>query len=263
MRLAISNIAWSAEHDATMLPQLAVHGFDGLEIAPTRIYPQNPYSRINDAENYAADLLGKYGLRVCSMQSIWFGRTERLFGSAQERMALVDYTKQAIDFSQAIGCKNLVFGNPKSRFQEHPELFSQVGIDFFREICEYALKRGTVIALEPNPEIYGTNFVTHTEQAFQLVRRIGNPAFRVNYDIGTVIANKEHAESLRGNLDIVHHVHLSEPGLEPIQSRSIHGEIADILRDGGYNGHVSIEMKNYQDTKIVLNAMQYLREVFA
>lgn len=39
MKLSISNIAWSAEHDAAMYKFLQQEGFSGLEIAPTRIFP--------------------------------------------------------------------------------------------------------------------------------------------------------------------------------------------------------------------------------
>ena len=38
------------------------------------------------------------------MQSIWFGRQERLFGSEEEREILIDYTKKAVDFAVAIQC---------------------------------------------------------------------------------------------------------------------------------------------------------------
>ena len=36
------------------------------------------------------------GFIVPSMQSIWFGRQEKVFGTAEERQILVDYTKKAI-----------------------------------------------------------------------------------------------------------------------------------------------------------------------
>lgn len=52
---------------------------------------------------------------MISMQSIWYGRTEKLFGTEEERNLLLDYTKSAVDFAAAIGCKNLVFGCPKNR----------------------------------------------------------------------------------------------------------------------------------------------------
>ena len=42
MNLSISNIAWKAEYDSEMYKYLETTGFNGLEIAPTRIFPENP-----------------------------------------------------------------------------------------------------------------------------------------------------------------------------------------------------------------------------
>ena len=121
MKLAISNIAWTDEQDATMYEQMKRIGFEGLEIAPTRIFPQNPYDDLNRAGNWQQELKNKYGFCVPSMQSIWFGRQEKIFGSDMEREQLVFYTKKAIDFAQVIGCRNLVFGCPRNRVV--PEVF--------------------------------------------------------------------------------------------------------------------------------------------
>jgi sugar phosphate isomerase/epimerase len=263
MKLSISNIAWSAEHDEHMMAFISAEGFQGLEIAPTRIFPADPYSHLDEAMKYSEDLHASWGLRISSMQSIWFGRTEKVFGTPQERQALLDYTASAIEFAARIGCPNLVFGNPKNRVQERPDLLDPDGVDFFRRIAELAFRRETVVALEPNPEMYGTNYVTTTDQAFELVRKVDHPGLRVNFDFGTVLANGESLDPLRENLHLVHHVHISEPGLAPIQPRRIHSELASILSDGCYDGFVSIEMKNCQDLAPVESAIRMVEEVFA
>jgi sugar phosphate isomerase/epimerase len=115
MKLSISNIAWSQDLDDAIYNLLQSEGLDGIEIAPTRIYPEAPYSHTDDAVAWSSQLSKKYQLAVSSMQSIWYGRTENLFRSVQERTALLDYTKMAIDFAAAINCHNLVFGCPRNR----------------------------------------------------------------------------------------------------------------------------------------------------
>lgn len=45
MDLSISNISWSAEQDSQVYELMQKHGFSGLEIAPTRIFPENPYDK--------------------------------------------------------------------------------------------------------------------------------------------------------------------------------------------------------------------------
>ncbi len=79
----------------------------------------------------------EYGFCVPSMQSIWYGRQEKIFHSPEDREALTEYTKKAIDFAAAIGCGNLVFGCPRNRNIEG-EYDPDVATDFFqnyRRLC--------------------------------------------------------------------------------------------------------------------------------
>ena len=115
MKLSISNIAWDSGEDDKIYLLMQKYGFSGLEIAPTKIFPQNPYDKIEEAKLWAQNLKEKYGFVIPSMQSIWYGRSEKIFASAEDRQILINYTKKAIDFASAIGCKNLVFGCPKNR----------------------------------------------------------------------------------------------------------------------------------------------------
>ena len=45
-QLAISNIAWHKEDDEAVYTAMQQAGFTGLEIAPTRIFPEKPDQRI-------------------------------------------------------------------------------------------------------------------------------------------------------------------------------------------------------------------------
>ena len=115
MNLSISNIAWASDYDAQMYPFLKEIGYQGLEIAPTRIFLDHPYTYIAEAKEYAEQLRDNYDLVIPSMQSIWYGRQEKIFGDAKDRKTLIEYTRKACEFANAIGCKNLVFGNPRNR----------------------------------------------------------------------------------------------------------------------------------------------------
>lgn len=112
MKFSISNIAWTAENDEAVYKMMKDKGFSGLEIAPTRIFPDNPYDHAIEARKWAERLFEEQGFKVSSMQSIWYGRQEKLFGTEDERTALIEYTKNAIDFAKEIGCGNLVFWMP-------------------------------------------------------------------------------------------------------------------------------------------------------
>lgn len=261
MRLSASNIAWDASADEAMYNALAARGFDGVEIAPTRIFPDAPYEKCKEAAAFAARLREEHGLAVPSMQSIFFGRTENLFGSETERAALLAYLKKAVDFAAALGCGNLVFGCPKNRIGTNEEGW-QTAVAFFAEAGAHAARRGTRIGMEANPSVYGTRFVNETRDAFALARDVASPGFGVNLDVGTMLTNGEVWDDA-WDVSLLTHVHVSEPGLAPVERRALHAQIAGRLRAGGYAGFVSLEMKNPGDADAVLRAADIVREAFA
>lgn len=261
MKLAISNIAWQEQHDTEIYDMMKKYGYDGLEIAPTRIFPENPYDNLEEVKKWSNVLYKKYGFCVPSMQSIWFGRQEKIFGSEEERNALLEYTKKAIDFAEAAGCRNLVFGCPRNRFLPDG-VDADIAIPFFKELGEYAVSRGTVIGMEANPPIYNTNYVNDTTTALKLICGVNSEGFKLNLDFGTMIQNEEEVTELEGYIPFINHVHISEPGLKVIEKREMHQRLAEILKNGGYQNYVSIEMGKQEELSAIESAMVYVREVF-
>ena len=261
MKLSISNIAWTAENDAEMYQFLEESGFQGLEIAPTRIFPEAPYDKLSEAKEWAGELKEIYRLEVPSMQSIWYGHQEKIFGSKEERKILVDYTKKAIEFAEVIGCKNLVFGNPKNRDTDDVPGNYPTAIEFFREIGDYALEHNTTIAIEATPVIYNTHFLNTTEQAVEMAYKCASEGVKVNVDLGTIIYNEEDINYLKQITDYINHVHISEPGLVPIEKRNLHNRLISVLAKIGYDKYASIEMGNKNNISLVKGIIKYLKDL--
>jgi sugar phosphate isomerase/epimerase len=268
MKLSISNIAWEDANNNKVYDLMKKYGYEGIEIAPTRIFPNSPYKCLKEAQNWAHNMESTYDFKIPSMQSIWFGKSEKLFGSVEEREALISYTKEAIDFAEIIGCGNLVFGCPRNRAV--PDIADKSilehGIIFFRNIGEYAITRNTVIGMEANPPIYNTNYINTTSEAFELIENVESKGFLLNLDIGTMVYNSERTEILNGKVNLINHVHVSEPGLAPIamntERRNLHNEIAECLSEGGYQGYVSVEMGKTGDIALIEEILDYVREIF-
>ncbi len=257
MKLSISNIAWPAEWDESVYSAMEQLGYQGLEIAPTRIFPEQPYEDLERVKEWYAGCRQRFA--VPSMQSIWFGHSERIFGSGEERDILMEYTKKAIDFAEAIECKNLVFGCPRNRsLLEGSDV--RIAIDFFGEMAEYAKNHHTVIGMEANPPIYNTNFLNTTTEALDFIDAVGSDGLRLNLDIGTMIENGEELSCLYGREDRISHVHISEPGLKTIEHRPLHASLGAFLKDCGYDGYVSIEMGKQDSVTTVMEVMKYVRE---
>ena len=81
MKLSISNIAWKSEDDFKVYKLMKKYEYKGLEIAPTRIFSEQPYKKLTEAKIWYEELNKKYGFTISSMQSIWFGRQENIFNS--------------------------------------------------------------------------------------------------------------------------------------------------------------------------------------
>ena len=261
MKLSISNIGWAAEQDEAVFALMKEYSFKGLEVAPTRIFPNDPYDRLSEAREWSECIKQRYGFAIPSMQSIWFGRGEKIFGTDEERAILADYTKKAIDFAVAMGCSNLVFGCPRNRFFLDGADYN-TGIDFFKALGEHASSKGVAIGMEANPPIYNTNYINDTSSALSLINKVASNGFRLNVDTGTMIYNRESLDVLRGKVHLVSNVHISEPWLKPIEQRQFHKDLRDLLIQERYEGFVSIEMGKADSIDGIKTVMKYVKEIF-
>lgn len=261
MKLSVSNIAWGPGEDRAMYALLRSMGFSGVEAAPSRLFPADPYGHMEEASGLAGELRNRWGLEIPSMQSIWYGMPQRIAGSRGEYETLLAYTKKAVLFAQAIGCPSMVFGCPKNRRMENSRE-KEIISHFLAEAAGYAHGHGTAIALEANPAIYGTNYANTTAEAAGIVRELGCPGLGLNLDYGTMLANGEGLDVLTGNIDLLLHVHISEPYLAPVERRREHQFLRSALEDGGYKGYVSLEMKKPDRDGLLMDALRYMREIF-
>lgn len=261
IRLSISNIGWTAENDNVVYRLIKECGVLGLEIAPTRIFPEKPYNNLDLVRTWKEEIRSQYGFIIPSMQSIWHGRSEKIFGTDEDRELLISYTKKAINFAEVIGCENLVFGCPGNRSMPDGADI-ETAVRFFRLIGEYALDHHTVVAMEANPPIYNTNFLNTTMDAIDFVEMVDSKGFLLNLDVGTMIENGEAVAILMGKEHLINHVHVSEPGLKPIQPRELHKQLADYLQSVEYSRFVSIEVGEQEDIGSLKEMMEYVSDVF-
>ncbi|WP_287647128.1 sugar phosphate isomerase/epimerase [Bacteroides sp.] len=261
MRLSISNIAWRGNNDLFMYEILRSYGYQGLEIAPTRIFMEHPYSHRAEAKHWATELKNEYGLKISSIQSIWYGRQEKIFETENERRILVNYTKKAILFAESIGCKNIVFGCPRNRDTDNITGNMSIAIDFFKELGDYAIKHNTIVAIEANPLIYNTRFINTTEQAVELIYKVSSEGVKLNVDLGTIIYNKEDIRYLRQVAEVINHIHISEPNLNIIERRDMHKQLFALLKDIDYQHFVSIEMGNKDSIEDVVRVLEYVKSL--
>lgn len=253
MRLAVSNIAWPADCADGAYDLLAEHGVPGLEIAPGLLFgaEADPFVPSAAALALTRARLARAGLTLCSMQSLLFGVPgAALFGAPEERAAFEGGIARAIALAERLDIPSLVVGSPRNRVIPAglaPEAAWTLASDTFRRLGDAAERAGCVLAMEPNPAVYGTNFLTTLEETEAFVRRLGHRAVQVNFDVGAMHVNGAFSrlrEAFEGARPHISHVHLSEPELGPVprdaeEARAVFGA----LRSVHWEGWVSIEMR--------------------
>jgi D-psicose/D-tagatose/L-ribulose 3-epimerase len=247
MRLAISNIAWPAERDGEIADWLPRLGVQGVEIAPTKVWPHP----LNATE---ADVLAcrrfweRRGLPIVAMQALLFERPDlNMFADEGQRVEMLRYLSGMIRLAGRLGARVLVFGSPKNRRRGDlsPAEAAAIAVPFFRALGQLASENGTAFCIEPNPSQYSCDFITRGQEGIELACEVSQPGFGLHLDAaGMFLSEDSPAEVFTAALPYWHHFHISEPFLAPIgQGAMYHRPLAEALRQAGYNNWLSIEMK--------------------
>ena len=117
-------------------------------------------------------------------------------------------------------------------------------MDFFRRLGDAAERAGVLVCLEPNPAMYGCNFMVRTDEAAAIVRAVDHPAIRLQLDVGAIAANGEDAtRTIEEHCALIGHVHASEPGLVVLgDGGAPHVEVGAALRTLRPQSIVTVEM---------------------
>ena len=257
---SVSNIAWPFQNRLQAYATLAEQGFNGLEIAPGLFFAdaEDPFEPTQQQRDRALGEIAEAGLSLVSMQSLLFGVDgAALFENAAALQRLESGIERAIRLAGRLQIPNLVFGSPRQRIvpddMTEKEALERAAMVFVR-LGNIAHDEGTVIAMEANPAVYGTNFLTHGRQALEFARAVDHPAVRFILDIGAMHINdvfEQTPQLIAEAGDLMSHVHFSEPQLAPAPAdAAAAATVLSALDAAKYDHAVSIEMKAIPDTPI-------------
>jgi sugar phosphate isomerase/epimerase len=266
MSLAMSNIAWPAHQDVMAYDLLQTKGVRGLEIAPTRIWPDLSVAHGPSAKALLSQLKG-HGLTPIGFQALLFGRPDLDIFSPTSSEQCLAYLGRVLGLAASLDARALVFGSPKNRRRGtlgNDEAF-ELATCFFRALGDMAVARGLFVCLEPNPKEYGCDFICTVEEGARLVREVNSPGFKLHFDTGGMALNGEDAAAAIGqHIELAVSFHVSEPFLGGFaEPKADHARAASALRAANYTGTVSIEMKALDDNLAsVAGAIDYVRRVY-
>lgn len=270
MRLGVSNIAWDTAEDGVISQLFAAFNVRGLEVAPTKAWPCP--LEVSESELYEfREFWESRGIQIIAAQSLLYGRADlQLFDGTENRVAMLHYLEGIVGVISRVGARAAVFGSPKNRVRGDLPLNAakEIAAAFFSELAEAAHRQGVVVCLEANVPAYRCDFIQTTEDALEMVKLVNRPGFKLQLDIGTMIANSENfEETIDKVFDFIGHLHISEPGLAPIGTveRGPHRRIATSLRNLDYKGWASIEMKSGEgesNEAALRSALAFVRDVY-
>lgn len=217
VRYACTNLAWSDDEEAQALSLLRAHGVQGIEVAPTRLWPGWQGATTAAARTAAARWRSE-GFEVPALQAILFGRPEaRLFGD-DAGAAFESHLCRVACLAQALGAGVCVLGAPRNRAR------GALGLAQATEHALQVLSRlaavfhdcGVVLGIEPARPEYGGDFLTDHRAVLEFVRLVAHPGLAVHADAAALHSAGETIEDVWAACDegrALVHYHASEPGL--------------------------------------------------
>jgi sugar phosphate isomerase/epimerase len=179
------------------------------------------------------------------------------------RKSMLKHLESICRIGSGLGAKHLVFGSPKNRDRNglsESEVL-EISIPFFKELGKIALEHNVEICVEPNPSIYGSNFITTSNDAALFIEKVNHPNIKMQLDTGTVIINNENIENiLIEHSHLIGHIHISEPNL------IAYGQNKAICKNHGINikkylkNHtVAIEMLKVSEDPNYINVINAIK----
>lgn len=269
MKITISNIAWDPIENEAAVQIIKSFGLNSIEIAPTKLWSKPEQATLEDIQQ-TKSWWNQQGLEIVSAQSLLYGHPElEIFGSAENRAQTFEYMSKIIRACGQLGAKALVFGSPKNRLVRDlaKTQATEIATEFFHGLAEVAQAAETCLCIEPNPPQYGCDFVRTGIEGVELVKEVDHPGFRLHLDAAAMTLNGEdYAHTIEDSFPWLQHFHASEPFLGLVGAgETQHDKIAPVLRSLGYQGWVSIEMKNglvNPNTQAVKQAIETVTQIY-
>lgn len=266
MRISISNIAWDVENDISVSRLLGNHNIDAIDIAPGKYFKD--FAKVENDDILAVrNWWANRGIEVIGMQSLLFGtKGMNIFASSKIQKLMLDYLKEVCRIGNILNARKLVFGSPRCRDCKGltEEKAFNIAVRFFKKLANIAAEFNVIICLEPNPECYGANFMTNSEQTALVVNAVEHPSLKMQFDSGSIFINNENPLEICSKYShLIGHVHISNPNLSPLGSTQInHDKSAQAINNYLHEMPVTIEMltKNSENLNCTLeSAIEYTK----
>lgn len=268
MKHAISNIALPQYAHADELRELGALGFTGLEVAPSRIWPETWGGlSLHAVEQYRIEVEAA-GLEVVGLHSLLFDQPGlALCETAEQRVELIEFFVHLSGVCRDLGGRTLIWGGGRKRGQIPATDALEIAVDFFTTLTDRTAHHGTIFCIEPlTPD--DTDFIHSVRECSGVANRVNSPGMKVQIDAKALAGNGElDADTFDAVADQLVHYHANEPGFEILGTSGTVDHIAggSFLRHVGYDGYVSIEQKMVDPENVfgpIRQSLEVLKEAY-
>lgn len=246
MKFAASNIALTAYNHGAELRGVANLGLEGLEVAPSRVWPDSWRGlKAADVQAYRATVESA-GLHVIGLHSLFFDQPDLgLFRDSDTRAATQDFLVHLSGLCRDLGGRTLIYGGGRKRNDLPLEDAFVEAIAFFEDLIPRIEDHGTIFCFEPLGPA-DSDFVNSVHDSIRIAEALDHPALAVQIDAKALVDNDElDAQTVAAAKSRLVHVHANEPGLGVLGSSGAvdHGALGRHLKAIAYDGYVSIEQR--------------------
>ena len=262
MNFCISNIAWSENHNLQIIKILNKFRIKNLEYAPGLLLKgKNTIKLLDETKKFWK----KNKINLYSMQSLLYGINKAyIFGNHEQQNLFYKEVNKKIKIANKLNTKVIVFGSPKAKktFGRSKKILNKIFENYLKKIKKISKKNKIIFCLEANPEIYGSNYLTHTKHAIHFAKKINSDYLKINLDLGTIIYNKENIKKIiKENINFIGHAQISAPLLEnPLLYPKKILTFLHELKKNNYTGVVSIEFLGNNNINDIMRIFKFLKK---
>jgi sugar phosphate isomerase/epimerase len=269
MKYGICNETYVGWDFARTCEDIAVSGYDGVEIAPFTLH-DDPRELTEARARECGKVATSAGLQVIGLHWLLVKPPGMHLTTADDavRGNTVAFAQHLARLCAAMGGTIMVWGSPKQRSLaegDHYEDAARRAADAMRKVCEVAGPLGVTIAMEPLTTAE-TNFLTSAEETLKFIHAVAHPACRLHLDVKAMSAEKKPIpQIIAESKDYLAHFHANDPNLRGPGFGEVKFEpIAAALREAKYGGYVSVEVFDYSPDPqtIARKSIEYLRKTF-
>jgi 5-keto-L-gluconate epimerase len=213
-------------------------GYNGVELALKNAAEINP--------SKLSTLLLEMNMEVsCISTGQVFSETGLMFTDAdhENRSKVKRIFKQMIDLAGDFGQKVNIGRVRGSVGVDGRAPAERRFVEMARELCDYAIKKGVTLVLEPVNR-YEINFINRVEEGVKLLEKVDRPNMKLMPDVFHMnIEDASMGEELANNIESIAYIHLADSNrLAPGWGHTDFDEIFRHLNNAGYHGWMAVEI---------------------